>query len=129
MIRMKGKDPVHRAAKDRIYFVILGRYGKAHAQKVRGVIKIIARIFERLPDCIFIRHGGNRRHFGNHSDRRHFSLPWIRDIGAVVIKGGHSANDTRHNCHGMRIPAKASEQIHHLFVNHCMIGDAAFEIL
>ena len=57
-------------ASDRIDLVVLARHREAHVQEVLGVAQIVLRIDERLADRIFVGHRGDRRHFGDHADRR-----------------------------------------------------------
>ena len=66
--------------------VFLARHGKAHMQKIRRVFQVVSRIDEGLASRIFVRHGGDGRHFRDHADARHLTLRRILNIDRVVIK-------------------------------------------
>ncbi|NRP51517.1 hypothetical protein XMM354_003316 [Aliiroseovarius sp. xm-m-354] len=127
MIRVEGKDPVHGAAKDRVHLMIFGGHGKAHAQEVRRIVQIIARIDEGLADGVFIGHRRNGRHFGDQADRSDLALVFVIDVGAVVIEGRHRTDHAYHDSHRMRITTETAEEVHHLFVQHGVVGHQALE--
>lgn len=128
MVRVQREDPVHRAAQDRVDLVILGRDAEAHAQEVGRIVQIVARIHEGLTHGVLVGHGGNRRHLGDQADRRDLALPGIRDVGAVVVEGGHCADHAHHDRHRVRIAAEPGEETVHLFVHHGVVSHAAFEV-
>jgi hypothetical protein len=129
VIGVQREDPVHRAAEDRVHHVILGRDGKAHAQEVRRIIEIVARIDEGLADGILVGPGRDRRHLGDQADRGDLALPGIGDIGRVVVEGRHRADHADHDRHRMRVTAEPAEEVHHLLVQHGVVGHAVLEIL
>ena len=116
VVCVKRKDTVHCAGQDWVNFVIFSRHCKAHAQEVRSVIQIVAWIHEWLTNRVFVCHRSNSWHFGYHTNRRDFALPWIRNVSGVVVECGHRTNNTGHDGHRVGIAAEATEQIHHLFV-------------
>ena len=86
MVRVKNEDAIYDTREHGIDFVFLAWHREAHVQKVRRVIEVIARINEWLPTRIFVGHGGNCRHLGDHTDACNLALPGIADIGGVVNK-------------------------------------------
>ena len=125
---MKREDTVHRAAEDRVDLIFLGRDRETHAQEVGRIIQIIARIHEGLADCVLVGHGGNCGHLGDQADRGHFALVRIIDVGTVVIERGHGTHDADHDRHRMSIAPEAPEEVHHLLVQHRVVGHTGFEI-
>ena len=49
MIGMQDEDLVHGVCQDRVYLIVLRRYGKAHMKEILGITQIVARVVERLP--------------------------------------------------------------------------------
>ena len=128
MVGMQDEDAIHGARQDRICLVVLARHCKAHAQKVGGVVEIVPRINERLADMIFIGHGGERRHLGDHADRGDHALMRIGNIGGVVIEGRQRADRAHHHRHRMGVAPVALEEPHHLLMHHGVASDAEIEI-
>mmetsp|Transcript_23598 Transcript_23598/g.41778 ORF Transcript_23598/g.41778 Transcript_23598/m.41778 type:complete len:470 (+) Transcript_23598:375-1784(+) len=128
MIRMQRENSVHCAAQDRVHLVILGRDGKAHAQEVRGIVQIVARIDKGLPDGELVGPGCNCRHLGNQADRGDLALVRIGDVGAVVVEGRHGPHDAGHDRHRVGVTAEPTIEIDHLLVQHGVVGHEAFEL-
>ena len=128
VIGVQREDAVHGARDDRIGLVLLARHRKAHAQEVRGVIELVVRIHERLADGIFVRHGGQRRHFRDHADRGDHALLRIGDVGGVVIERRQRADRTDHHRHRMGVAPETLEEPAHLLVHHRVMDHAVDEI-
>ena len=128
MIGVQGEDAVHGAGQHRIGLVFFARHREAHAQEVRGVIELVVRIDERLADRIFVRHRGQRRHFGDHADRGDHALGRIGDVGGVVIERRQRADRADHDRHRMGVAPEALEEPAHLLVNHGVMDHAVDEI-
>ncbi len=77
MVCVQNEDAIHGTRENWIDFVFLAWNREAHVQKVRRVIEFIARIDERLPNRIFVGHGGDCRHLGDHADACNLALPGI----------------------------------------------------
>ena len=71
----------HGPDKHRIDLVLLARHRKAHVQEVRRIIEVIARIDEGLADRVFVGHGGDGRHLGDHAVARDLALDRVLDVG------------------------------------------------
>ena len=127
MVRVEDEDPVHSASQDGADLVFFAGHRKGHVQEVLRVVQIVTRIDEGLTDGIFVGHGGDGRHLCDQSVRRDHALIRICDIRRVMIEGRERADDTHHDGHGMRIPAEAAEEVHHLLVQHGVIGDRLLE--
>jgi hypothetical protein len=84
---------------------------------------------ERLPHRIFVGHGGDCRHLGEHADACNLALPGIADIGGVVIERRQRPNHSEHDRHRMRITAEARIEPRHLLVHHGVVHDADAELL
>ena len=128
MIGVQDEDLVHRLGEDLVHLVVFRRDGEAHPQEVVGVTEFIARIHERLADCILEGAGRDRRHLGDHAMRRDLPLFLIMNVGGVVIERRKSADGANHDRHGMRISAEGLEEAVELLVQHRVIGDRAFEL-
>ena len=128
MVGVQDEDAVHRARQHRVRLVLLGRHRVAHAQEIGGVVEIVLRIDERLADRIFVGHGGERRHLGDHADRGDHALMRIGDVGGVVIEGRQRADRAGHHRHRMRVAAEALEEPAHLLVHHRVARDAIVEV-
>ncbi len=128
MVGMQSKNAVHGARQHRIGLVLLARHGEAHVQEVRRVIEIVLRIDERLADRIFVGHGGQRRHLGDHADRGDHALGRIGDVGRVMIEGRQRADGADHDGHGMSVAPKSLKEPAHLLVNHRVMDHAIDEI-
>ena len=129
MVGVQREDPVHRAAEDRVDHVVLGRHREAHVEEVRGVVEAVARIDERLADRVLVGPGDDRRHLGDHPDRRHLALPGVGDVGRVVVEGRHRAHGAADDRHRVRVAPEAAEEVGHLLVQHGVVGDPADEVL
>ena len=81
MVGVKYENPVHCPRQHRVHYVVFTGHGKAHAQEIGGISKIVLRINEGLSDVILESHGGDRRQFGDHPVRGDFALAGIVDIG------------------------------------------------
>ena len=77
---MEDEDATHGADKHRIDLVLLARNRKAHVQEVGRIVELVARIDEGLADRIFVGHGGDRRHLGDHAVARDLALGRILDV-------------------------------------------------
>ena len=128
VIGVQSENAVHGARQHRIGLIVLARHRKAHAQEVRGVIERVLRIDEGLADRIFVRHRGQRRHFGDHADRGDHALGRIGDVGGVVIECRQRADAADHHRHRMRVAAEALEEPAHLLVHHRVMDHAIVEI-
>src|SRR4029078_7354650 len=120
-------DAVHGTREDRVDLVFLARNGEAHMQKVRRVAKLVARIDEGLADRVFVGHGGDRRHLGDHADGCHLALLGILDVDRVVIEGRERPYHADHDGHGMRVAAEPGVEPRHLLVHHRVLHDAVVE--
>ena len=129
VIGVQGEDPVHRAGEDRVHLVFLGRDREAHAQEVRRIVEIVARIHEGLADRIFVGHRRDGRHLGDQADRGDLALMLVIDVGAVVVEGGHRADHADHGGHRMRVAAEATEEVVHLLVDHRVTRHQRLELL
>ena len=74
VVGMQNEDAAHGAREHGIDLVFLARHREAHMQKVGRVIELVPRIDEGLTDGIFVGHGGDGRHFGDHAHARHLAL-------------------------------------------------------
>ena len=86
VVCVQDEDAIHGTREHWIDFVFLAWNREAHVQKVRRVIEFVARIDERLANGIFVGHGGDRRHLGDHADACNLALLGIADIRGVVIE-------------------------------------------
>ena len=125
---MQHHDPVKRLGDDRVWDIIFAGYGKAHVQKVGGIIEAVFRVNERLANRILIGHRCNGRQLGDHPDGGNFALPRITDVGAVMVERRHGPDNADHRGHWMGIAAEATKEIVHLFVHHGVVAHAAFKI-
>jgi len=57
----------------------------------------------------------------------YLALVRVRDIRTVVIERRHGAHDAGHDRHRVRIAAEPAEEVHHLLVQHRVVGHEAFE--
>ena len=128
VVGVQDEDAVHRARQHRVRLELLGRHRVAHAQEVGGIVEIVLGINERLADRIFIRHGGERRHFRDHAQRRDHALHRIGDVGGVVIERRQRADRAGHDRHRMRVAAEALEEAAHLLMHHGVARDAIVEV-
>ena len=112
----------------RVDLVLLARHREAHAQEVRGVVERVQRINERLADVVLEGHRRDRRHLGDHAERRDHALVRVGDVGRVVIEGRQRADHAAHDRHRMRVAAEAGEEAAHLLVDHRVIGHAMVEV-
>ncbi len=108
--------------------ILFARHGKAHAQEVRGVVEIILRVNEGLADVVLVGHGGDRRHLGNHAQRRDHALVRIGDVRRVVVEGRKGADRAAHDGHRVGVAAIAGEEAAHLLMHHGVARDAVVEI-
>ena len=129
MVRMQDEDAVHGAGEDRIDLVFLARHRKAHMQEVRRIFELVPGINEGLPDRVFVSHGGDGRHLGDHAHARHFALLHILDVDRVVIEGGERANHADHDGHRVSVTAEAGVEPGHLLMHHRVSHDAGVERL
>ena len=81
VVGVQDEDAVHRPRQDRIDDVVLARDGEAHVQEVRRVVEAVLRIDEGLADRIFVGHGRDRRHLGDHAQRGDHPLVRVGDVG------------------------------------------------
>ena len=128
MVGVQDEDAIHGARQHRVRLVFLGRHRVAHAQEIGRIVEFVLRINERLADRIFVGHGGQRRHFRDHADRRDHALMRIGDVGGVVIERRQRADAAGHHRHRMRVAAEALEEPGHLLVHHRVAGDGVVEV-
>ena len=127
MVGVENEDAAHGAREHRIDLVFLARHREAHMQEVGGVLEIIARIDEWLADGVFVGHGGDSRHLGDHAHARHLALRGILDVDRVVIEGRERADHADHDGHGMRVAAEARVEPRHLLMHHGMARNELME--
>ena len=128
VVRVQDEDAVHGAGDDRVRLVLFAGHREAHAQEVGGVVEIVLRINEGLPDRIFVGHRRQRRHFGDHADRCDHALGRVGDVGGVVIEGGQRADAADHHGHRMCIAAETLKEPAHLLVDHRVMDHAVVEV-
>ena len=128
VVGVQDEDAVERARQDRIDLVVLAGDREAHAQEIRGVVKVVLRVDEGLPDRILERHRGERRHLRDHAHRGDHPLTLVGDVGGVVIKRGERADAGHHHRHRVRVAAEALEKSRHLFMHHRVARDAIVEV-
>ena len=128
MIGMQNEDAPHGARQHGVDLVFLARHREAHMQKVGRVIELVLRIDEGLPDRVFVGHGGDGRHLGDHAHARHLALLGILDIDGVVIEGGERADHAHHDRHRMRVAPEPGVEPRHLLMHHRVLGDAVLEV-
>src|SRR3546814_10425403 len=87
MVGMQDEDQVECLGDDRVDLVFLGRDGEAHAQEIRRIVEFVARIDEGLAGRILVGHRGDRRHLRDQAIRGDLAVPWLVDVGAVVVEG------------------------------------------
>jgi hypothetical protein len=103
VVGMQDEDAAHRLRKDRIDLVFLTRYREAHVQEVGRVVELVLWIDEGLADRIFVGHGRDGRHLGDHPVARNLALSRILDVSRIVVEGRERYNYADHDGHGMRI--------------------------
>ena len=82
VIGMEDKDAVHRAGKNRVHLVVLGRYSKTHAEEVRCIVPArSAGETKGWPAVVFERARRDRRHLRDHAVLGDLALYGIIDIG------------------------------------------------
>ncbi len=128
MIGMQNEDAPHGARQHGVDLVFLARHREAHMQKVGRVIELVLRINEGLPDRVFVGHGGDGRHLGDHAHARHLALLGILDVDGVVIEGGERADHAHHDRHRMRVAPEPGVEPRHLLMHHRVLGDAVLEV-
>jgi hypothetical protein len=128
VVGVQDEDPVHGARQHRVDLVLLARHRKAHAQEVRRVVEIVARINERLADVILVGHRGKCRHLCDHPHRGDHALMRIGDVGRVVVERRQGANAADHDSHRVGVAAETGEEPAHLLVHHGVIGHTVIEI-
>ena len=128
VVGVKDEDLVHRVREDRVHLVVLGWNGEAHAQEVRSVVEVVARVNEGLADVVLIGHRGDGGHLGDHAHGGDHALLRVGDVCRVVVEGGHRADDAHHHGHRMRVAAETVEQAVHLVVDHRVMRDRVVEV-
>ena len=118
VVGVQDEDAVERLGENRVDHIRLARDREAHLQEVRGEIEIVARIDEGLADRIFVGHGRDRRHLGDHAVARDRALARIVYVGGVVIEGRERADDGNHDGHRVGVTPEPSEEARHLLVQH-----------
>ncbi|MNK74348.1 hypothetical protein D3C87_938570 [compost metagenome] len=78
---------------------------------------------------VLVGHGGDRRHFCDHTQRSDHALVRIGNVGRVVIEGRESADRATHDGHRMCVATIAGEESAHLLMHHGVTRDAGVEIL
>src|SRR5262245_24921295 len=126
---MKNNELPHGAGEGGVDRAFLAWHGKAHMQEIRRVLQLIPWIEELLADRIFVSHGGNGRHFRDHADTGHLTLPRILDIDRVVIKCREGSSHADHDRHWMRVAAKPGIEPDQLLMHHGVLDDTSFKRL
>ena len=98
-------------------------------QKVGRVIQTVIRVHEGLANRELVTHCGNGGHLGDQSECRHFAMPWVRDLGGVVIERREGTDHPAHDGHGVRITSETVEEGSDLLMDHGVPSHDADELV
>ena len=87
------------------------------------------RVQKRLADAVFVGHGHECGHFGYQADGSDFAVFRVVDIGAVMVEGRQSANQSGEHGHRVCVTAKTAQKELHLLVHHGVVGHGFGEVV
>ena len=89
MVGVQNEQQVECLGLDRIDFVGFRRHGEHHLQEVLGVVQIVPRIHERLPDAELVSSGRDGRQLGDDAMREDVPMLGIGSIHLGMVVSGH----------------------------------------
>ena len=126
---MQQEDAVHRAHQHVVDLVLLGRHGEHHAHEIGRVRQVVARVDERLPHRVLVRHGDDGRHLRDQPERRDGAVLRIADIERVVVERRKRSHHPDHHRHRVRVAPEPLVQPRQLLVHHRVMRDDADEFV
>ena len=127
VIGLQDQQFFHRVFDIGIDDIGFGRHAEGHPQEVAGERQRVVGIDEGLADRIFIRHRSQCRHLRDEPVAGDHALVRVVNVGRIMIKGRHRANDAAHDRHRMRVTAEAAIELRQLLMDHRVAGDVVGE--
>ena len=128
VIRVQNEDAIQCPNQHFVDPVLFGWDGEHHAHEISRVAQVIARVDQRLTHGVLVGHRCEGRQLGNQADCGNLALLFVVQIDRIRVERRHTAHQTRHHRHRMRIATEATQEKLHLLVNHGVVGDAAHEV-
>ena len=115
---MQCEDAVYGALEHGVDHVIFAGHAEHHAQEIARIAQVVLWVHEGLAYTVFVGHGHQGRHLGDQADRCDVSVLWVVDVGAVVVEGRQSTNQTGQDGHRVGVTTKTAQKELHLLVDH-----------
>ena len=110
VVGVEDEEDVEGLREPRVRLVLDLGHLLHHPEEVAGVIEVVVGVDVGKPEAVAVGEGGQRRHLGDHPDRRHVALLLVVDLLRVRVEGRHRADAGEQDPHRVGVVAEALEE-------------------
>ncbi len=123
VVGVEDEEHVERLRQARIGLVLELGHLEHHREEVLGVGEVVVRVDVGQAPVVAVGERGERRHLGDHPDRRHVALLVVVELLRVRVEGGERADAGQQHPHRVRVVAEALEELLDVLVDEGVVGD------
>jgi hypothetical protein len=132
VVGVEDEQDVQGPGQARVGLVLDLRHLEQHREEVLRIGEVVVRIDVRQPQVVPVGEGRQRRHLGDHPDRRHVALLGVVDVLRVGVEGGERPDGGEQHPHRVGVVAEALDELLDVLVHEGVVGDVVdppFELL